>query len=150
MLQKPAYLRVVAAQHKIIPTKVIIKLAVIALVLVIVWCSPEGFTAEWGNFQPVCVVVVFLEYSASVVTNLQIIKVHRLGTLIADVHKTVTPPERSVGQAFLGALIFERTKAAAPLPGVTTLTCWLLSDTKLNLSSKNSTERCALGMADAP
>jgi hypothetical protein len=27
-----------------------IKFAVIALVLVIVWCSPEGFTAECGYF----------------------------------------------------------------------------------------------------
>jgi hypothetical protein len=36
MLQKPAYLRVITPQHKIIPTEVIIKLAVIALVLVIV------------------------------------------------------------------------------------------------------------------
>jgi hypothetical protein len=36
MLQKPPYLRVVRTKHKVIPTQVIIKLAVIALVLVIV------------------------------------------------------------------------------------------------------------------
>jgi hypothetical protein len=45
MLQKPPYLRVIAPQHKIIPAQVIIKLAVIALVLVIVGRTTEGLTA---------------------------------------------------------------------------------------------------------
>jgi hypothetical protein len=44
MLQKPAYLRIIAPQHKVIPAQVIIKLAVIALILVIVGCTTEGFT----------------------------------------------------------------------------------------------------------
>jgi hypothetical protein len=45
MLQKPAYLRIVTTQHKIIPAEIIIKLTVIALVLVIVGRTTEGLTA---------------------------------------------------------------------------------------------------------
>lgn len=46
--------------------------------------------------------------------GLKVIKVNRYIAIIADINKTITTPERSVGQAFLGALIFERTKPHPP------------------------------------
>jgi hypothetical protein len=45
MLQKPPNLRIITPQHKIVPTEVVIKLAVIALILVIVLRGGKGLTA---------------------------------------------------------------------------------------------------------
>jgi len=50
MLQKPANLGIIRTQFKVIPTQVIIKLAVIALVLVIILRGGKGLTTEWCNF----------------------------------------------------------------------------------------------------
>jgi hypothetical protein len=44
MLQKPANLRIITPQHKVIPTQVVVKLAVIALVLIVVGRATEGLT----------------------------------------------------------------------------------------------------------
>jgi hypothetical protein len=50
-LEEPSYLRVVAAQGKILPTQVIIKLGIITLVLVVILRCSIGFAAESSNLQ---------------------------------------------------------------------------------------------------
>jgi hypothetical protein len=50
MLQKPANLGIIRTQFKVIPTQIIIKLTVIALVLVTIGRTTKGFTAECGYF----------------------------------------------------------------------------------------------------
>jgi len=77
------------------------------------------FFMEWANSAA----LHFLKYSTPVVAHLQIIEENILWTFIANINQAIAPPERSVGQAFLGALIFKRANGAAPLPGVTTRTC---------------------------